>query len=100
MTYGIDDHCTDPVVGIQRTRIPFNHKFFTEEERYDGTLEAYSQEVLGLKPRDHGYDKIKEFENKTSESIASRGWGLNMKNPHRLIRGCDGVWVLMWREIS
>ena len=100
MTYGIDDHCTDPVVGIQRTRIPFHYKIFTEEERYDGTLEAYSQEVLAWKPRKRGYDKIKEFENKTSEYIASRGWGLNRKNPHRLIRGCDGMWVLLWREIE
>ena len=100
MTYGIDDHCTDPVVGVQRTHIPFTHKFFTEEERYDGTLNAFSQRVLRWKPRDHGYDKIKEFENATSEYIASRGWGLSGKNPHRLIRGCDGVWVLLWREIE
>ena len=100
MTYGIDDHCTDPVVGVQRTRIPFHYKIFTEEERYDGTLNAFSQRVLGWKPRDHGYDKIKEFENATSESIASRGWGLSGKKPRRLIRGCDGMWVLLWREIE
>jgi len=93
-TYAIDKWCTDgPSTKKKNTDI--HHRFFEDHERFTSLVE-FTLKHFNWTPRKDTGIKCKELKNHTSQEIANRKWGINDKNSYRMMRGCDGMWVVWW----
>lgn len=93
-TYAIDKWCTGgPSKKKKNTDI--HHRFFEDSERFTSLVE-FTRKHLDWTPRKHAGIESKELQNHTSQEIANRKWGINIKSTRRMMRGCDGIWVVWW----
>ena len=94
-TYAIDTWCEETALGTERERFDVSYKLFTEDER-DSALIEFTRRYMNWVPKRGSGTDIQELKNHTSQDIINRKWGINNKTKRRIVKGCDGVWVVLW----
>lgn len=94
-TYAIDKWRDDGDARVDKNS-DIRHRLFEDHERFTTLVEFTKKYFDGWTPGKNTGIDIKELQNYTSKDIVRRKWGISKKKTRRLIRGCDGIWVVLW----
>ena len=91
-TYADEDTCSET---SESNESNYGYRLFTDAERFTKLVE-FTRMLGNWKPRKNIGMHIKELQGHTSEDLVQRHWGLSLKNPKRMARGTDNIWVVWW----
>jgi hypothetical protein len=92
LTYATDEWCDTKTHEIKHEKLDVSYRLFYD----DSILNDFVKKYMNWTPKKGSGINIKELKDFTGQGIADRKWGISRTTTRRVVRGCDGVWVVLW----